>query len=923
MEIINKTNFSYQIDNLLNKLITQAKDNPLNNIYIIMDDENYYEEILLNKTDALFNIELISYQSFLNAYLSNQNIYCNLADDLTLQIDIYNILKNNKTIFSNNINFKTIKDIINVCKQYNNYDIQQLQLVNIPNLSKSKIADTFMIYNLITNNLDKNTVLSYEDICINNVIKSNDTYVFIDYPNHLKTNKFIEALAKENNVIKLEDQEFSNYDDYHTTLISNLKNAKSKTYSNTHPYHFIKESNMQNEINHVLLDLYQDLADNKNLASEYCIYYPDNKYLEVIIETLNKLSIPYTHQESIINKSYQALISIFDYIIINDTKYLITLLSYRCLNKYQDLNYLDTLKKQYLETSKLDLDTDLLKIISKIKPSSINNIINTVSELIDNHFIINSDTIALKNYLSNINSDSEISINDFYNLLVNNPLETTSKTKEDLDSIYLLNYQQPYSSMLGVKTCYLLGNNEGQVPVTYKDTNLLLNNECQILNIETTYDLQDIQNNHLYHVLSNKHDNIVFSNCTSSLSGEENIDSSLIGKLKNTFKIDFLTDYILTNKIRPLLYLNNHQDEDYDILNNNLNYYLESKNQVPPLKSFTPTKDMSASSFEIYNGCPFKYYASKLLGLYPFNKPLLQANEIGSLVHYVNEQVVVKFDDFDKLDLDSFIKDTISSYIKDNLSNKLSHPLNQFIIQSINDDLYNVIQVLYYQYTHGSFKNIAREASINKDFESFKLKGFVDRADLSKNYLKVIDYKNASKDINIDLARVGFNIQMLLYLEALASESKYDLGAVLYFTTKKQILKASTYINQDIDLNEYLKLYQMTGLTIDNVAPLIDNELKENRKSLIINASLKKDDSYTSASKVITKDDLIKLLTDINKHITALYQKLVTGDISILPTRSDNSSIDSKVNPCRYCDYKGLCHYDVFYNKENKIGKEK
>lgn len=923
MEIINKTNFSYQVDNLLNKLILQAKENPLHNIYIIVDDENYYEEILLNKTDALFNIELTSYQSFLATYLTKQNIYCNLIDDMTLQLNVYDILKNNETIFLDNINFKTIQDIINICKKYDNYDIKDLNLNNIPNLSKEKIQDTFKIYSLILNKLDSNTVLSYEDSCINHVTKSNDTFVFIDYPNYLKATKFIDALASINNVLKLEDQEFDNYDNYNTTLISNLKNAKSVAYSNNHPYHFIKESNMYNEINHVLLDLYQDLVDNNNKANDYCLYYPDNTYLETIIKTLDKLSLPYSYQDSIINRSYQGLLAILDYIITNDNKYLMTLLSYRCLSEYQDHKYLDSIKKHYLETNQIDLDTDFLNIINTIKEDSINNIINTINIIIKDYFITNKETIDLKQYLSHFNSDTNISITALYNLLVKNPLKVTNRIKSSVDSIYLLSYQQPYSSLLGAKVCYMLGNNEGQVPLMYKDTGLLLNSECQVLNIETTYDLQETQNNHLYHILSNPHDKIVFSNCTSSLSGEEIIDSSLISKINSTFDVNQLSDYILTNKLRPLLYLNNLKDETYSTLNNNVDYYISFKNQVPSLKDFKATKDMSASSFEIYNGCPFKYYASKLLGLYTFNKPLLQANEIGSLVHYVNEQVVAKFDEFNKLDLDIFIKTTIETYIQDNLANKLSHPLNQFIIQSINDDLYNVIHVLYYQYDHGSFKNIAREASINSDFESFNLKGFVDRADLSDTYLKVIDYKNASKDINIDLARVGFNIQMLLYLEALAKESKYDLGAVLYFTTKKQILKTDTLINQNINLNDYLKLYQMTGLTVENVAPLIDNDLNENRKSLIINASLKKDGNYTHTSRTISKDDLIQLLTDINKHITALYQKLLTGDISILPASSDNSSIKTNINPCRYCDYKGLCHFDVFYNQEKKIGKEK
>ena len=46
--------------------------------------------------------------------------------------------------------------------------------------------------------------------------------------------------------------------------------------------------------------------------------------------------------------------------------------------------------------------------------------------------------------------------------------------KENYDSIYLLNYNQPYSELLGIQYIYCLGLNETIVPKEFKNTHLLL-----------------------------------------------------------------------------------------------------------------------------------------------------------------------------------------------------------------------------------------------------------------------------------------------------------------------------------------------------------------------------------------------------------------------------------------------------------------
>ena len=46
---------------------------------------------------------------------------------------------------------------------------------------------------------------------------------------------------------------------------------------------------------------------------------------------------------------------------------------------------------------------------------------------------------------------------------------------------------------------------------------------------------------------------------------------------------------------------------------------------------------------------------------------------------------------------------------------------------------------------------------------------------------------------------------------------------------------------------------------------------------------------------------------------------MISGDIRIYPTRSDNPTIDMHINPCRFCHYKAICNYDIFYNEDQQI----
>ena len=131
------------------------------------------------------------------------------------------------------------------------------------------------------------------------------------------------------------------------------------------------------------------------------------------------------------------------------------------------------------------------------------------------------------------------------------------------------------------------------------------------------------------------------------------------------------------------------------------------------------------------------------------------------------------------------------------------------------------------------------------------------------------------------------------------------------------MLKSDVSILEKQDPENFFKLYKMDGYSVDETYLEIDHDMEQ--ESSVIQVKLKKDGSPYNNAKIISHDELNTLLQEITLHIQGLYQQMISGDIRIYPTRSDNPTIDMHINPCRFCHYKAICNYDIFYNEDHQI----
>lgn len=948
MKTIHGLDYSLKIKNIIIKSINEAKQNPFINYYFIVDDPLYFEEVFFKYTDTLFNIQLITYNDFIKKLLKEYKLYQH--QELTkldkILITKQLIEQDNNNIFNNKNKINLINELIDIFDLFYLEELENIEVDHLPPLAKQKINTIFNLYKQLLNSLSHDKCYKYEEILIkyHEDTKTNNHYIFItesifnnrryNLIKKLSLNNQVTVLINDNNDSRNLNKPFIKYhsadeisinsdNSYLNHLNKYIFSMQSPKYDNISPLYTIIQTTPKAQIESVVLNIYQDIVNYNNHYHDYAIYYPNEEYLELLVETLNNFNIPHNIKNTLVFKELDACLLWLKYCLTQRDEYLLNLLDTKTLNKYNDYNQLDIIKKNYLENGYLDDPYSLHYHFNNAK--TLSDFSTVILEFIKNEFYSSPNQAILINFFSTLTSTQSFTLDEFYNLI--NILKPSLKdnNKPCNDHLYLLNYNQCYSGILECKQVYLVGVNETIVPTEIKDTGILLDQDYQTLKLpDLNYQIA-LQQNNILKILNSQTKFLAICFSHATIDGQPLLESSLYNQLKEMFtmrNIKINNDY-LHSSLKSNLYLHGGVDINQTKLNAMIDKYIESKNQPNCLTIPIFSNHLSASKLETYNGCPYKYLNQYGLKLYPFKQPIFQINEIGTMVHYVLEKTRPLFEDNITAysanidDLSSIIEQYINQYIEEqNLSQRISFGINEFIIKIIKHDLINTIIILINQMKSGDFSILDTEMKISQNFPDFKLSGIVDRVDRYNDYLKVIDYKSSNKDFDISLAIQGFNIQMLLYLDALTKKFDVKKGALLYFNTKKRVLPSKTKITEEDDANNFFKLYKMNGYVNEEIINEIDNNI-EKESSIIKAKYVKKDDCFKG--NILTDFSFERLVTYVHQHINNLYQELASGNIGIKPKGSDDTSMHTKVNPCAYCNYRSLCNFDVFYNEYSLV----
>lgn len=519
-----------------------------------------------------------------------------------------------------------------------------------------------------------------------------------------------------------------------------------------------------------------------------------------------------------------------------------------------------------------------------------------------------------------------------------------------------------------VDVVFIIGMNDGIYPSINKVEGFLNDKDRELLKqkgielakgtLEQLYE----DNFNIYKALSTAEKKIYFSYVSADNEGKSLRPSTLITKIKNIFpKIKEESDIIskryevLNEKVtyeqllEMIAKINNGENIEklwyviYQYYNTKCKEKLEK--DLEGLKYTNIPNDIqkenidklygnilntSVSRLEKYRSCPFSYYLQYGLNIKEKDELKIQSFNTGSLMH----ETIDSFFEYikeEKLGLAQLEENQIQEIVSNIIDEKLN--LTQNIIftttakyrvlvkrlkRVVSKALKYIIETLIYSDfsikgseiefgNKGQYKPIILELENGKKVE---ITGKIDRIDTADKeegkYLRIIDYKSSSKNIDLNEVYAGLQIQLLTYLDAVCTQEDFIPAGVFYFSLIEQMIKADKKISEEEIEDKIRKNFKMKGLILADVkiVKMNDNTLKSGSSKLVpaaITASGTINEKWTNG---VNSEEFKILQKYIYKTIKEISKEILKGKIDIKPYNKNGKT------PCEYCQYKTICGFD-------------
>lgn len=351
---------------------------------------------------------------------------------------------------------------------------------------------------------------------------------------------------------------------------------------------------------------------------------------------------------------------------------------------------------------------------------------------------------------------------------------------------------------------------------------------------------------------------------------------------------------------------------------------------------YEENKVFSVSQFERYARCPFNYFVHYGLKCRERKIHKLTPPKVGSLLHEVIEcfceEIIhrkIQWDQLTKSEISAMIDEVIEVSLE-KVDNSIfsSTARLKYLTNRLRKVLNKTIETIAMHIKNSEFVPVGYEAEFNfsgkyppielqlSSGEKVKVIGKIDRIDYLEDgdelYVRIIDYKSGSKDFKLSDLFYGFQLQLLVYLDAILDfesngENKAVFpGGILYCKIDNPLISVKKKLSDEKIGEEILKSLKMKGLVLDetDIIKKMDTSLVDGT-SKIIPVSIKKDGNLSSKdNSVASRNQFLLLRKYVKKTLVNLCESMLSGDISIKPYKNQ------KETPCSYCEYHSLCQFD-------------
>lgn len=499
------------------------------------------------------------------------------------------------------------------------------------------------------------------------------------------------------------------------------------------------------------------------------------------------------------------------------------------------------------------------------------------------------------------------------------------------------------------KAVFVLGCIQDEFPKIPSSYGIFTENEREVLRESglSMYDsAEQLSSNELFYVytsISAPSSRLYLSFYTQGLAGEEKRESSIIRETVSLFNpIDMGENYIIEahdgSRIRSegdaFEFLCSNFTVESELISRLKEYFLKTDKagtiekitaslEKKPL-SISPQSaralfgeekiNLSASQIEKYYLCPYYYFCNYGLNLKERKKAEINAAEYGTLVHYILENLFSRFSisQLEQLSesgkLGEEIHLVLENYLdtvlggKEDKTRRFLYSLSR-VERGVNILVSHIISELSscgfdplrcelkidYEENDGDIEPMSLSLS---DGTKINVRGMVDRVDKLEQdgnfYIRIIDYKTGKKDFKINDINFGLNLQMLIYLKAIAQNgekafhTKITPAGVLY-------MPASPALTSQLEgQSEIDRSFAMDGIIVDD-------------SGAVIGAM---DEKYLKTKNVMQSSELKTCFDKIDTLIIHMVQGLMNGKINPKPVKAYYK------DACEYCPYFNSCGFE-------------
>lgn len=576
--------------------------------------------------------------------------------------------------------------------------------------------------------------------------------------------------------------------------------------------------------------------------------------------------------------------------------------------------------------------------------------------------------VDILNEISEIFKDKTIGIDEFSKIL-----KVGLSTKE-LGQIPALNNKVIVgdvnrSKTHKVKAMFIIGVNDGAFPSVNTNEGFFNDKDREKLKemdfelAKGTKEKSYEENFNIYKAMSTAEEKLYISYSSSDADGKALRKSLIISKLKRIFinlkeeNFENKKDEILGEKITFTKLLNNIQNENWkEVLVWYEKHYNTKLNESLKGLDYTNTPEKidekliqklygnnfktNISKIESYMSCPFSYYLKYGLKLSEKEKLEIKPIDTGSFMHEIIDSFFKTIEEEHKNikeisdeELEKIVEKLIDEKVTKggkfgltakyrNLVQRLKRVVTlslKYIVESLKRSDFNVLgtEIKFDDTEDANYTPIEVELD---DGKRVSIVGKIDRVDIAQmpdgKYIRIIDYKSSTKDIDLNKFVAGLQLQLITYVDAMCKNENVNPAGALYFTLLEP--KIASTKRKDLDETKIRELieenYKMNGLVLANVDVIraMDNDIEQKSNKIPVTLNKSGEINY-SKSKTVTKEEFEKLQKYAITLIRKISKEIVSGNIELKPYYSAKS----KSTPCEFCEYKTICQFNPKFKNNN------